>query len=145
MDALSIATGVVTLIGAVSKTIQAVKIVYGGPAELQVLFNEVSDLTAILNDVAAILSQRVSASENIEGLDNIIVSLQKSKAILQILDQFIQHMLARDKNTKIDVPGGIYQMRKRTWLVARRKVITFRKQLSAMREEMIEVIHLGNL
>ncbi|OBT98267.2 hypothetical protein VE01_03138 [Pseudogymnoascus verrucosus] len=36
-------------------------------------------------------------------------------------------------------------MRKRRWLVARRKVITFRKQLSVMREEMIAVIHLGNL
>ncbi|OBT80236.1 hypothetical protein VF21_00712 [Pseudogymnoascus sp. 05NY08] len=92
MDALSIATGVVALIGAVSKTIQAVKIVYGGPAELQVLFNEVSDLTAILNDVAAILGQIVSASENIDGLDNIIVSLQKSRAILQSLDQFIHQI-----------------------------------------------------
>lgn len=54
-------------------------------------------------------------------------------------------MLTKDKLTKIDVPGSIYQIRKRRWLVARRKVITFRKQLSAMREEMIEVIHLGNL
>ncbi|OBT86676.1 hypothetical protein VE02_04641 [Pseudogymnoascus sp. 03VT05] len=92
MNALSIATAVVTLIGAVSKTIQAVKIVYGGPAKLQVMFNEVSDLTAILNNVAAILSQRVSASENIDGLVNIIVSLQKSRAILQSLDQFIHQI-----------------------------------------------------
>lgn len=97
-----------------------------------------------LNNVATILSRRVSASENIEGL-NVIVSLQKSRAILQNLDQYIHQMLATNKNTKIDVPGGIYQIRKRRWLVARRKVITFRKQLCAMRKEMIEVIHLGNL
>ena len=50
----SLASGILTLVGAVTEAIQIDKVIYDGPAELQALFNEGSDLMAILKNINAI-------------------------------------------------------------------------------------------
>jgi hypothetical protein len=56
----SLASGILTLVGAVTEAIQIDKVIYDGPAELQALFNEGSDLMAILKNINAIIWEKVT-------------------------------------------------------------------------------------
>src|SRR6266536_3060375 len=103
MDGLSVATAILTLIGAVTQAIEIVKVVYGGPAELHALFNEVSDMAAILKNINAILGQRKFDSDQVESVDHLVLSLQKAKQILELLNRFIHQILIKNKDEGVDL------------------------------------------
>lgn len=145
MDGLSVATGILTLVGAVTKGIQIVKMVYDGPAELQALFNEGSDLTAILKNINAILSQKELEAGQGETTDYLLSSLRKANTILENLYRFIHQTLLKDKEESVDLAVVDYQVSKRKWLLARQRVIAFRKQPCSIREELGNALNIRNL
>jgi hypothetical protein len=143
MDPLSIIASILTVGGAVRQSLKIVKAIRGAPAELQMLLNEVADLTAVSKNIEAILQKSKRNDQSDDSLSGLVAALSKTEQTVQQLDEFVHHVLV----TKADDDKSSHKDRvpRRVWLKARHRVIAFRSQICKLRGELNNALHVATL
>ncbi|KAL9116909.1 MAG: hypothetical protein Q9187_006561 [Circinaria calcarea] len=131
-DPLSITASIVAVIGAarvITKTLGKIKNLRNAPNELLALFNEVSDLRIILEDLQHYILQNIERPQILqEELQHISILVDRAKDKLLELDEFIQYRLVKPESISDQI-----KVSKRKWARAKDSIERFRQSLRDIR------------
>lgn len=131
MDPLSIATGILTLLGAgkaIWKGLHRCLALRNAPVILMQLNNVVSDFKVVISSVANICRQHDPATGSTN--EALFRALEKSRDVVLELDSFIEYDL-----TKVG-SGASSKVNKSAWMRAERKIQDFKRRFSEVKVDL---------
>ena len=129
MEALSIITGAITLVGAISTALNQVETLQNAPDDVHALINEVSDIQIVFQEIDTTLRERQERNDLPQStIESLCTLLQSAKTKLVELDSFLSYRLIHSyKSTAI---GKVkVKVNRVAWLRERFKVKKLREEL----------------